>query len=182
MPAGWLAPLGRFYAKSGLGLPEVEPVSRERLPEPARTLLAHDVDMTSTLRAFHGAGIGLRVCAVEETEDGIGRLVVLFREDSGRPVEFGAIFIRLGVLPDDVRDRVVAGREPLGAVLESCGVAFRSAPRGFFRFHADPFIGVLLEQEIRKPLFGRCNVLSTADGTDFAEIVEILPEERATAG
>lgn len=173
----WLSPLSAFYARSGLELPATEPVDPDALPAASRTLLVHEGDMTSTLRRFHGSEIGLRVCAASRDAGSLGRLVVLYRKDTGRPVEFGAINITLDRLPEAVRERVVAGAEPLGGILEACRFPFQSRPRGFFRFDADPFIGVLLAQPIRHRLFGRCNVLATAEGETFAEIVEILPEE-----
>jgi chorismate-pyruvate lyase len=169
------APLARFYRKSGIDLPEVELVPPVDLPEPARSLLVHDGDMTSRLRAFHRSPVRLRVCSQVREEDALSRLVVLYRTSDGAPVEFGAIRIDLGQLGPEARRLVEDGEEPLGGILERCGLRFTSSPRAYFRYGADAFVGILLDEEIRKSLYGRCNTLALAGGRPFAEIVEILP-------
>jgi len=169
------APLAHFYAKSGVALPKIDYLDGDSVPSPARSLLVHSSDMTSTLRQFYSAEIGLRVCSVAREEDIVSRLVVLHRRDTGSPVEFGAIRIFLDKLPEKVRSAVKGGEEPLGAILERFAVPYRSAPRAYFSFLADAFVGVLLDQVVDRELYGRCNVLSTPAGEPFAEIVEILP-------
>ncbi len=171
-----LDPIGRFYAKSGIELPGVERLDGTQLPEPARTLLVHERDMTSTLRRYHGSEIGLRVCS-KSMEDGVlSRLVILDRADTGQPVEFGAIRVFLDRFEPEVSEAIATGGEPLGGILGRMGVPYVSAPRAYFRYEADAFVGLLLDQVIKRPLFGRCNVLSKPDGTTLAQIVEILPE------
>jgi chorismate-pyruvate lyase len=169
------APLARFYQKSGIDLPEIELVPPADLPEPARSLLVHDGDMTSRLRNYHRSPVGLRVCSQVRDQDALSRLVVLYRTSDDAPVEFGAIRIDLGALTPEARRLVEAGAEPLGGILERCGLRFTSSPRAYFRYGADAFVGILLDEEVRKPLYGRCNTLSMAGGPHFAEIVEILP-------
>ncbi len=168
------APLARFYQKSGVALPEIKPVDGHEIPGSARELLVHEGDMTSRLRAHHDSGIGLRVCSSVHEEADLYRLVVLFREDTEAPVEFGAIRIMLDRLPEAARLRVEAGKEPLGAILESEEVAFTSHPQSYFSYHSDAFISLLLDAPVHAPLYGRCNILATG-GEAFAEIVEILP-------
>src|SRR5262245_51547803 len=58
-PTSIAYPLDEFYCRSGLSLPPLEIVDAEGVPEPYRSLLVHERDMTSTLEAFHQAGIHL---------------------------------------------------------------------------------------------------------------------------
>src|SRR5258708_29470319 len=58
-------PLDEFYARSGLPLPPLEQIEGEEVPEPCKTLLVHDTDMTSTLEAFHGRSLHLHVLGRE---------------------------------------------------------------------------------------------------------------------
>ncbi|CAN5253342.1 hypothetical protein BH23VER1_BH23VER1_07830 [soil metagenome] len=169
-------PIGRFYTKSGIALPPVEQLEGAALPEPARSLLVHQRDMTSTLRNYHRAPIGLRVCSKSVGDGMLSRLVILDRADTGEPVEFGAIQIFLDAFDAGVREAILAGEEPLGGILGRMGVPYSSAPRAFFRMEADAFVGLLLDQVVSRPLYGRCNVLSRPDGVPLARIVEILPE------
>jgi hypothetical protein len=45
----YVYPLDEFYARSGLPLPRIERTSGEEVPEPYRSLLVHQNDMTPTL-------------------------------------------------------------------------------------------------------------------------------------
>src|SRR5258708_40329644 len=54
-------PLDDFSARSGLPLPPIERLAGEQVPEPYRSLLVHDTDMTPTLESFHGARIHLQI-------------------------------------------------------------------------------------------------------------------------
>ena len=172
-----LAPLTSFYNRAGQAFPEVSFIHGEAMPEPYRHLLVHHSDMTPRLKAFHGSEITLEVLALETNEPTLTREVVLRREDSLNPVEFGAIQIYLDKLPEKVAKPVRAAIQPLGGILEDAGFEHLSAPRGYFETKADKLMVELLGAELGQSLYGRCNVLALKDGTVFAEIVEILPPQ-----
>src|SRR5687768_10738334 len=90
-------PLDDFYAKAGRALPRIVAVTGAEIPEPQRTLLVHDTDMTPTLEKFHSDEIHLRVIHSEEREGAYYREVVLLLEKNKAAVEFGAIKINLGL-------------------------------------------------------------------------------------
>ena len=54
-------PLDEFCRLAKRPLPGIERVDGAALPEPYRSLLVHERDMTSTLGQFHGDDIGLKV-------------------------------------------------------------------------------------------------------------------------
>ncbi len=168
-----LMPLVFFYEQLGLDLPPVAFIEGSTMPEPQRHLLVHASDMTPRLRQHHGCAPLLRVVSAQRTEDYVIREVVLSCE--GRPVEYGAIGIHLDGFPPHVKTLIREGLAPLGAILESEGVPHQSAPSGYFQLQADPHMADLLATPSGIPLYGRCNVLSHADGTSFADIVEVLP-------
>ncbi len=154
---------------------EVAFVPGEEMPEPERHLLVHGSDMTSRLEAFHGSTVGLRVHAKKQSENYLMRAVVLERKDTGEPVEFGAIGIRLDAFSGEAREDVVAGEIPLGAILKRHGVAYTSNPRAYFRIRIDDRLSGILHAESGGMHYGRCNELRDGDGLVFADIVEILP-------
>ena len=175
-----LLPLHFFYAKEHRPLPDVQLLGGEQVPEPERSLLVHDRDMTSTLRNFHGAAITLEVRAVERSDGYVMRMVVLHREDTNAPVEFGAIGIRLEKFEGPLRDRIADGSAPLGGLLEEYLIDYRSCPKGYFSTAADPVIAGALEESEGTVVYGRCNELTDPEGFAFADIVEVLP--RAAIG
>src|SRR5262245_38385741 len=56
-----LHPLDDFYARAGLEVPRFELVAAHEVPEPYKSLLVHEADMTPTLESFHGARLRVAV-------------------------------------------------------------------------------------------------------------------------
>ena len=76
-------PLDEFYARTGLALPPLDQVDGEAVPEPYKSLLVHERDMTSTLENFHKTGIHLRLVSRQQRGDEYFREVVLVLDRSG---------------------------------------------------------------------------------------------------
>ena len=92
------APLIKIFEEGGLTLPDFAAVAGNTMPEPYRSLLVHQDDMTPTLASYHNQTIRLRVLSREIHENALLRRVVLYGDKDERPVEFGAIQITLDVL------------------------------------------------------------------------------------
>ncbi len=178
MPISVLSPLDDFHRRYGRPLPAFEVVAPEALPEPDRSLLVHDRDMTRTLERHHGDTIHLRVLSRFHEGDLYGRESILQLDGSGRPVEFGAIRIHLDRFPEASRRLILEERRPLGGILNDSGIRYTSRPTAFLRVQSGPF----LEQEFgiqgQCILYGRQNALRDAEGRVLAEIIEILPPNR----
>jgi chorismate-pyruvate lyase len=133
-------PLSEFYEQLGLPLPAVTLVNGRDIPEPYRTLLFHDRDMTPTLERAHDRSIHLRVLRRTLAGNVLSRQVVLVPEGSSVPVAFGAIKIHLEHFPDEAKPMVLAGKEPLGAILRSQGIAHAGHPEVYLQVTADALI------------------------------------------
>ncbi len=169
-------PLDEFYRLAKRPLPGIEPVDGAALPEPYRSLLVHERDMTSTLGQFHGDDIGLKVLHWHNGGDAYYREVLLLAKRTQQPVEYGAIKIHLGQFPGPARDAITGATAPLGKLLHDYGIGHLSRPSGFLRVECDDYIGGLFILDERPLLFGRRNTLYDATGEHrLAEIVEILP-------
>ncbi len=171
----WLMPLHFFYERRNLDLPPLEFIEGANMPEPDRSLLVHERDMTPTLAKFHGTPLSLEVLDKEFSDDYLLRLVILRRKDNLMPVECGAIGIHLEMFDPEPRQLIREGFVPLGAVLEQQKIPHYGSPRGYFRVCADEIVAHALGEDVDKMLYGRCNELSFPDGYAFADIVEILP-------
>lgn len=168
-------PLDDFYARAGKPLPAIRQVRAEDIPEPYRQLLVHRDDMTPTLERFHGDVLRLRVLRSDTREIYYFREVVLSLARTGAPVEFGAIKINLSLYPPAARKLILEEREPLGRILQSCGVTHTSKPKAFFSVQSDSLIGEALGLTAPAALYGRRNTLSDPQHRPLAEIVEIIP-------
>jgi len=173
-PTDLLYPLTLFRENGGRPLPPFEVLDGATLPEPYRTLLVHEGDMTSRLEAFHGGTIILEVLHREETPEAYRREVVLHAEQSGRPVEYGAIEINLDAFAPRVRAAIVEAHLPLGGVLNRFGVRYRSEPKAFIRLGPDAIMDGVFGLFGSPGFFGRCNVLLGDGDCVLARIVEVL--------
>jgi hypothetical protein len=170
-----LMPLQFFYAREGMALPEIRFIEGDEMPEPEKSLLVHETDMTPRLSEYHEAELGIRVLEKELNDDYLLRLVVLETLDGGKVVEFGAIGIHVDAFPERVRGMIRDCRRPLGGILKDEGVAHRGKPGAYFEVRADRRISQALREPVGARLFGRCNQLRDNDGMALADIVEILP-------
>jgi chorismate-pyruvate lyase len=156
-------------------VPHASEVSGADVPEPYRTLLVHDRDMTPTLEAYHAERIHLRTIGRRHDGEALSRLVVLTTTGTCRPVEFGAIVIHLEQFPAAAREVILGCRVPLGTVLAEFAIEHYSRPSAFIRVNSDPLINGSLDTTGSDALYGRRNVLRKPDGQALADVIEILP-------
>jgi chorismate-pyruvate lyase len=171
-------PLDEFYALANRELPLIEQVRGDEVPEPWRTLLVHNNDMTPTLETFHNDGLFLEVISRHHRGDFYFREVVLHTDKTKKAVEFGAIKINLGLFPSSARPRILQEQQPLGGILREHKIPHTSKPKAFLKVTADEFIKGALKLRGTHVLYGRRNTLFDAQQRPLAEIVEILPDNK----
>ena len=169
-----LHPLSLFCRQDGRVLPAFSTIEGEAMPEPYRSLLVHRGDMTSRLENFHGSPLDLRVLHCAEDPDAYWREVLLCKRSDHLPVEYGAIEIHLAAFEPALRELILAGREPLGGLLNRHQVRYRSEPRAFLRLAPETEMNALFYTEPNHELFGRSNTLLGEHGEILARIVEVL--------
>jgi chorismate-pyruvate lyase len=174
-------PLDEFYARSGLALPKIERVTGEEVPEPYRSLLVHERDMTPTLETFHRSAIHLRILQREQRGDLYFRQVALQLVGSDKPVEFGANKVSLNLFPPRGRQLILEERVPLGRILKDCQIGHTTIAKAFFRIMPDDLICQALG--IKKPvmMYGRRANILDLQKRPLSEIVEILPPSEMPA-
>lgn len=161
--------------RGGLQGVAMERVAPDEVPSPCRELLCHDHDMTSTLASFHGGEVVLEI--LNEEREGGGYLREVLLKVEGRPVEYGVIRIFLEHFPERLRQEILGGGRPLGALLNESGLRYRSRPRGFLRISREDFRPDFFPAVGSKFLFGRYNELLDQGERILARIIEILPTE-----
>jgi chorismate-pyruvate lyase len=174
-------PLNEFYEQLGLPLPTVARVDGGDIPEPYRSLLVHDRDMTPTLERAHDRSMLLRVLRSAIAGDVLSRQVVLIPEGSSVPAAFGAIKIHLEHFPDETKALVLEGKRPLGAILRTQGIAHKGRPDVYLQITADALIHNALGLAEPATLYGRRNALVDGAGRALAQVIEILPPRNGTS-
>jgi len=171
---GILYPLDLAYTYAGVPLPRVREVSPKDIPFPYRTLLVHENDMTLTLERHFGGPVALRPLSTVMQGGWYLRRVLLVQAYSGRPVEMGAIRLRLQAFKPRLRSQILKNEVPFGRLLRDAGVDFKSEPRVFLEIEPNPeMMGVFWMREPRT-LYGR-QTEAFQGGTKIGDIVEILP-------
>ena len=169
-----LQPLAHFRRNGGRALPAFELIAGGDIPQPYRDLLVHHGDMTSRLEAFHGGPIELDVLHSENADEIYRREVLLRVAPKHVPVEYGAIEIFLDAFDEPLRKKILEGRIPLGGLLNTFKVAYRSEPRAFIKLAPDAAMDALFGIVGAHPLYGRVNLLLTHRDRELAKIVEVL--------
>jgi len=169
-------PLDDFYAGAGLRLPNFERLAGEQVPEPYRSLLVHENDMTPTLQRFHAADIHLKILGRAQRDDFYFREVVLQLDGGNQPVEFGANKVSLALFSLKARQLILEERLPLGRILKECSVAHSTVAKAFFRVEADDLICRALDlPQSAVSLYGRRASILDSQKRPLSEVVEILP-------
>jgi chorismate-pyruvate lyase len=171
---GILFPLDFVYARSGVTLPHVALVDPADIPLPYRSLLVHNNDMTLTLERHFGGRVSLRPLSTFTSGPWYFRRVLLAQEYTGRPVEMGAIRIKVGAFPDRIRRQILKNDVPLGRLLRDGGIDYESRPRSFLSITPNSeMMGVFWMREPRT-LYGRRTEMMHK-GVKIGDIVEVLP-------
>lgn len=171
-------PLADFYVQAGLPLPRIDRIAGTDMPEPYRTLLVHEDDMTPTLERYHGRRIHLHVVRSERNGDSYHREVVLLLNGSEQPVEFGANRVTLDLYPLAAQELILKEYIPLGTILADFKIRHTCHPSAYLELTADTLMGKELHVEQGRLLYGRRNTLRDPQGRVLSEILEILPPHR----
>lgn len=174
-PLAFAFPLTDFYTHAGLPLPPIEVISAEAIPEPYKSLLVHNNDMTPTLEGFHKSKIHLDIVKRDHRGNFYLREVVLRLDHDEKPVEFGANKVFLGRFPEEAQEFILAEQIPLGRILQDSGIKHHTEAKAFFRIEPDAVICEALELETPVTLYGRKAIITDLKGGPLSEIVEILP-------
>ncbi len=167
-----LSPLRRFRS---VEFATFEAIAPRAVPEPLRTLLVHEGDMTSRLQAFHQSEIHLEVLKLERDGGSYFREVLLRGNLNAGPVEYGAIEILLEHFEPELQRQILEGRVPLGGLLNASGLKYHSEPQAYFSVRHDTQLAQLMGVSAELAMYGRCNVLRLECGKVLARIVEVLP-------
>jgi hypothetical protein len=146
-----------------------------QLPEPARQLLFHSRDMTSTLATYHESLIRIEILQCREPEGFYLREVFLRTLGTDAVVEYGLVAIDLGQFSEWQRDIIRAGKAPLGGLLHRFEIPFVSTPIGFFALAGNHLASTPLKVPEDVTCYGRFNRLARESGEPIAWILEILP-------
>lgn len=172
--SGLLYPLDLVYMRAGVAMPKAKVVKPDKIPLPYHGLLVHDNDMTLTLERHFGGRVALRPLSTFTSGRSYFRRVLLVQQYSGRPVEMGAIRMRLDVFSPRLQSKILRNEIPLGRLLRDGKVEYQSRVKSYFSVTPNAeMMGVFWMRE-PKMLYGRRTEI-IHHGTKIGDIVEVLP-------
>ncbi len=169
-----LYPLNIVYRRAGVDMPTWHAVEPDDIPSPYRSILVHDNDMTSTLERHYGGRVVLRALSTFTTGGWHFRRVLLVQEYTGRPVEMGAIRIKLDAFSSRLQQQILRNETPLGRLLVDNRFPYASHVKDYLALTPNPeMMGVFWMREPRT-LYGRRTEI-VHRRRKIGDIVEILP-------
>lgn len=152
-----------------------ELVEAGQMPPAYRGLLAHDGHMTAKLNALHDTSVALRVHRHLEEDGRYRRFITLVPSGTDHVVEVGVVRLNLGVLSEEVRERIVERRTPLGDIFTQHDVMTRVDPHWFFRFRAGA-MSESFERALSADVYGRVATIHL-NGEPALELLEVVSDE-----
>lgn len=143
--------------------PEEQPLIRAAehvpgslVPEPYRTMLVHERHMTVTMEKYHECSVDVHVLDRTTDEGGIyGRKIILTKEGTDVPVQFGIVRFDFQFVTDAVREQILSEAIPLGRVLINHNVLRHIDLGAIVKVTAGPALARYLHMEAGAETYGR---------------------------
>ena len=145
----------------------------EQVPQPSRSLLAHDHHMTVTLEKHHDCPVDVKVLATRTDGGRYSRKILLTRQSDDKVVQYGIVRLDMTVLSSDVRKEIEAKETPLGRILIAHDVLREVKLLGLFEIQCGQELATSLGFETGQVCYGR-TALIYCDGTPAIELLEIV--------
>jgi len=116
-PLDELSKLTSLFPSTPPVIERAEHAPQSGVPEPYKSLLAHNSHMTVTMEEFHHCTVNVVVLDSLLDGDMYYRKILLRKADSGRCVQFGLVRFNFAYVTKGVRDEIIAQQLPLGRIL-----------------------------------------------------------------
>lgn len=160
-------------------LSDLEFVRAGALPPAFRELLVHHEHMTSTLEAYHGRPVALRVLGESKADNAYSRFILLGLEGGGAIVEVGLMRFNLDSASEEVKREVLNHEAPLGDILIRHDVLRQIEPKWYVRLGPGHALMEHFGEGVPDVAYGRIGVIHY-HGHPAIELLEIVTDRRAS--
>lgn len=132
-----------------------EHVPGSLVPEPYKSMLVHERHMTVTMEKYHDCSVDVHV--IDRRWDGeiYGRKIILTKQGTDVPVQFGIVRFDFQYVTPAVRDEIVSETIPLGRVLINHNVLRHIDLGAVLKMTAGPGLARYLDMEEGGETYGR---------------------------
>lgn len=168
-----LEALLKLFFENGSELGTFVETTADQVPEPSRSLLAHDCHMTVTLEKHHYSPVDVKVLATRTDGGRYSRKILLTRQSDGMVVQYGIVRLDMSVLASEVRKEIEAQETPLGRILIAHDVLRKVKLLSLFKIQCGEELTKSLGFETGQVCYGR-TALIYCDGAPAIELLEIV--------
>jgi chorismate-pyruvate lyase len=154
-------------------LGQFEEVGADQVPEPNRSLLAHDQHMTVAVEKHHQSSVDVKVLQARTDGEHYSRKILLTRQSDGGVVQYGIVRLNKSYLAPDVRDEIERQEIPLGRVLINHNVLRVVKLLSLLKIQCGPELASEFGFEDGQICYGR-TALIYCDGSPAIELLEIV--------
>ncbi len=168
-----LEDLIKLFFEDSSELGQFQEVTASDVPEPSRSLLAHDQHMTVTVEQHHDCTVDVKVLQTRTDGDRYSRKSLLTRQADGRTVQYGIVRLNSAVLTPVVRAEIERKATPLGRILINHGVLRVVKLISLLKIECGPELARELGFKVGQTCYGR-TALIYCDGSQAIELLEIV--------
>ncbi|HET6422359.1 MAG TPA: hypothetical protein VFG20_01670 [Planctomycetaceae bacterium] len=146
----------------------VEHIPSAVTPEPYQSLLVHDEHMTVSMERFHRCTVDVRVLQHRHDGDVYAREILLLKQGTDIPVQYGIVRFHLNYVTEPVRQEILARKTPLGRILINHNVLRHIDLNAILEITAGPGLASALQMPEGGVTYGRlatifCNLQPAVD-------------------
>lgn len=150
-----------------------EEVVASQVPEPSRSLLAHDQHMTVTVEKHHQSSVDVNVLETRTDGDHYSRKILLTRHSDAGVVQYGIVRLNKSYLASDVREEIERRETPLGRILINHDVLREVKLLSLLKIECGPELASKFGFGVGQICYGR-TALIYCDGSPAIELLEIV--------
>ena len=134
---------------------KAEHVSSASVPDPYKSLLAHNHHMTVTMEEYHNSSVDVSVLDQRLDENVYSRVILLSKSGTDDVVQFGIVKFNFDYVTQAVKDEILAGDIPLGRVLINHNVLRHVDLGAVLRITAGPGLAEVMKIQPGEITYGR---------------------------
>lgn len=154
----------------------VEHIPSAVTPEPYQGLLVHHEHMTVSMERYHGCPVDVRILRHRQDGDIYAREIVLLKQGTTIPVQYGLVRFRLDYVIEPVRREIIAGQTPLGRILINHNVLRHIDLGAILEMTAGPGLAAALQMNVGQVTYGRLATIfcNRQPAVDLLEVSAVL--------
>jgi chorismate-pyruvate lyase len=180
-PLDELSRLTSLFPEGQPLIARAEHVPGSLVPEPYKRMLVHERHMTVTMEKYHRTSVDVHV--LDRKWDGpiYGRKIILTKQGTDIPVQFGIVRFDFQYVTDAVREEIVSERTPLGRVLINHNVLRHIDLGAILKITAGPALIRHLHMDEGDETYGRLATIfcNKRPAVDLLEISSPLRDKSA---